>query len=46
MPVTGWLADRLGLIGALQWLPLASVAAALVFSFARRSSRADLAYAE
>jgi MFS family permease len=44
--VTGWLADRLGLIGALQWLPLASVAAALVFSFARRSSRADLAYAE
>ena len=44
--VTGWLADRLGLIGALQWLPLASVAAALVFLLARRSSRADLAYAE
>lgn len=44
--ITGWLADRLGLLGALQWLPLASVAAALVFSFARRSSRADLAYAE
>ena len=44
--VTGWLADRLGLLGALQWLPLASVAAALVFLLARRSSRADLAYAE
>jgi len=44
--VTGWLADRLGLLGALQWLPLASLAAALVFLCARRSSRADLAFAE
>ena len=32
--VTGWLADRIGLLGALQWLPAASIAAALVF-FAR-----------
>jgi MFS family permease len=44
--MTGWLADRLGLLGALQWLPLASAAAALVFLCARRSSRADLAFAE
>ena len=44
--VTGWLADRLGLLGALQWLPLASVAAAMVFLCARRSSQADLAFAE
>jgi MFS family permease len=44
--VTGWLADRLGLLGALQWLPLASVAASLVFLCARRSSQADLAFAE
>ena len=28
--VTGWLADRIGLLDALRWLPLASVAAALV----------------
>ena len=26
--VTGWLADRIGLWGALQWLPFASMAAA------------------
>ena len=44
--VTGWLADRLGLLGALQWLPLASVAAAVVFLCARKSSQADLAFAE
>ncbi len=44
--VTGWLADRLGLLGAFQWLPLASVAASLVFLCARRSSQADLAFAE
>jgi MFS family permease len=44
--VTGWLADRLGLLGALQWLPLASVAAAMVFLCARKSSQADLAFAE
>jgi MFS family permease len=29
--VTGWLADRIGLLGALQWIPLASAAAAGVF---------------
>ena len=39
--VTGWLADRIGLLGALSWLPLASVAAALVFLLARQTSRAD-----
>jgi MFS family permease len=44
--ITGWLADRMGLLGALQWLPLASVAAAVVFLCARQSSRADLAFAE
>jgi len=44
--VTGWLADRLGLLGAMQWLPLASVAAAMVFLCARKSSQADLAFAE
>ena len=44
--VTGWLADRIGLAGALQWLPLASIAAALVFLCARQSSRAEVAFAE
>lgn len=44
--VTGWLADRIGLLGALSWLPLASVAAALVFLLSRQTSRATLAYAE
>ena len=44
--VTGWLADRVGLLEALRWLPLASIAAALVFLCARQSSRADLAFAE
>ena len=37
--VTGWLADRIGLAGALQWLPLASVAAAIVFVLATPSRR-------
>jgi MFS family permease len=44
--VTGWLADKSSLIEALRWLPLASIAAALVFLCARQSSRADLAFAE
>ena len=44
--VTGWLADRVGLLGALQWLPLPSIAAALVFLCARQSSRAQAAFAE
>ena len=39
--VTGWLADRIGLLGALQWLPVASIAAALVFFAARAGSQAD-----
>ena len=26
--VTGWLADRIGLLGAMQWLPFASICAA------------------
>jgi MFS family permease len=44
--VTGWLADRIGLMHAFQWLPLASVAAALIFLSARGSSRAEMAFAE
>jgi MFS family permease len=44
--VTGWLADQIGLLEALRWLPLASIAAALVFLCARQSSRAKIAYAE
>ena len=44
--VTGWLADQVGLLEALRWLPLASIAAALVFLSARRSSRAEVAFAE
>ena len=44
--VTGWLADRIGLLEALRWLPLASIAAALVFLRARQSSRTDVAFAE
>jgi MFS family permease len=37
--VTGWLADRMGLLAAMQWLPAASVAAAIVFFLASRSPR-------
>jgi len=44
--VTGWLADHIGLIGAFRWLPLASVASAIILLAARRSSRANLAFAE
>jgi MFS family permease len=40
--VTGWLADRIGLLGALQWLPLASLAAALVFFRASRPASGRL----
>jgi len=39
--VTGWLADRIGLLGALQWLPVASIAAALVFFAASRISHTE-----
>ena len=35
--VTGWLADRIGLLDALRWMPLASAAAAAVFMFGARS---------
>ena len=40
--VTGWLADRIGLLGAMQWLPFASMAAATVFLLGSRRSRAGL----
>ena len=40
--ITGWLADRIGLLDALKFVPLASVAAALVFSMAARTSRPAL----
>jgi len=39
--VTGWLADRIGLLGALQFLPAASIAAALVFLVASRRAAED-----
>lgn len=41
--VTGWLADRVGLLGALQWLPLASISAALVFTLGARVARREIA---
>jgi len=39
--VTGWLADRIGLLGAMQWLPAASLAAALVFLAAARGAQPE-----
>jgi MFS family permease len=44
--LTGWLADRLGLLGAMQWLPFASLAAAGVFLIATRSTSAEIGAAE
>jgi MFS family permease len=44
--VTGWLADRIGLFGALQWLPFASLAAAAVFVVGSRNSLANIEAAE
>jgi MFS family permease len=44
--VTGWLADRIGLVGALQWLPVASVAAATVFFLGSRRTQSEIAAAE
>lgn len=44
--ITGWLADRIGLLGALQWLPFASLAAAAVFLVGSRSSLFDFKAAE
>ena len=41
--VTGWLADRIGLLGALQWLPVASLAAAVAFLAAARGAQPELA---
>jgi MFS family permease len=40
--VTGWLADSIGLLGALQLLPMASLAAALVFFLASRGPATEL----
>ncbi|WP_433705497.1 MFS transporter [Paraburkholderia sacchari] len=40
--VTGMLADRIGLLGALQWIPLVSVGAALAFACARVTYERDL----
>ena len=44
--LTGWLADRIGLLGAMQWLPFASLAAAGVFLIAARSPSAEIGAAE
>ncbi|MCY1426328.1 D-galactonate transporter [compost metagenome] len=40
--LTGVLADRIGLLGALQWIPLISLAAALAFACARANYGRDL----
>jgi predicted MFS family arabinose efflux permease len=40
--LTGWLADRVGLLGAMQWLPVASIFAALVFFAASRGAKPEL----
>ncbi|PQM26056.1 multidrug DMT transporter permease [Sphingopyxis lindanitolerans] len=40
---TGWLADRVGLLGAFSLVPLVGILAALVFTLARRTYLADLA---
>ena len=44
--VTGWLADRIGLLGALQWLPLASMCAAVVFLIGARSLETEITATE
>ena len=44
--VIRWLADRLGLIGAMQWLPFASLAAAVVFMMAAHRSTEEVAAAK
>jgi len=41
--LTGWLADRIGLLGAMQWLPAASLAAALAFFAASRGVQPEIA---
>jgi MFS family permease len=40
--LTGMLADRIGLLGALQWMPLVGVAAAVVFAIGHRNYDRDL----
>ena len=40
--VAGFLADRIGLLGALQIVPLAAVLAAATFAIARRHYAGDL----
>jgi MFS family permease len=44
--VTGWLADRIGLLAALQWLPFASLSAGLVFTLGAWISKAEMASAK
>ena len=40
--LTGAVADRIGLLGALQWMPVAGLAAAGVFALGRRHYDRDL----
>jgi len=40
--LTGVIADRIGLLGALQWVPLAPLLAAIAFAIGRRSYLPDL----
>ena len=44
--VTGWLADRIGLLGALEWLPFASLAAAAVFLTGARQTSIEIGAAK
>jgi hypothetical protein len=44
--VTGWLADRIGLLGALQLLPFASTAAAAVFLIGSLRARKEIGTAK
>jgi MFS family permease len=44
--LTGWLADRIGLLGAMQWLPFASLAAAGIFLVGARNTSAEIGAAE
>jgi MFS family permease len=44
--VTGWIADRIGLLGALELLPFASMWAAVIFILGTRESRAELGAAK
>jgi MFS family permease len=40
--VTGWIADRIGLLGALELLPFASMWAAVIFIVGTREQRPEL----